>query len=138
MLVEFHEHGTQNQATLPLWPWGTFPTCQRKQRHVGNVPHAMRRQLGSQTENQPVSEHEKQLKFPSFGAVGEGRFREIKKIVRNNYLLIVYGQKRNVRSVNRVYNGPFRQRKVNKDRGFAMPEHCTFGLFALYIGHLGE
>jgi len=125
-------HGTQNQAALPLWPWGTFPTCQGKQRHVGNVPHAMRRQQGSQPENQAVSEHLKQLKYPSFGAVGEGRFREIKKIVRNNYLLIVYGQKSNVRSVNRVHNGPCRQRKVNEFRGLTMAEHCAFAFAALY------
>jgi len=66
--------------------------------------------------------------------VGLGKidFVKSKKIVRNNYLLIVYGQKSNVHAVNRVYNGPCRQRKVNEFRGFTMPEHCTFALAALY------
>jgi len=41
-----------------------------------------------------------------------------------------------VRSVNRVYNAPLRQRKVNKDRGLTMPEHCTFAFAALYNGPL--
>ena len=45
-------------------------------------------------------------------------------------------QKRKVGTLNRVYNAPFRQRKVNKVRGLTMPEHCTFAFAALYNGPL--
>jgi len=66
----------------PPWRYSRGARFQRARESSGtleNVPHALRRQRGSQPENQAVSEHQEQLKFPSFGAFWEGRFREIKK-----------------------------------------------------------
>jgi hypothetical protein len=65
---------------------------------------------------------------------GRSIWRFQKKIVISACRLVFYGQNRNVRSVNRVYNGPMQQRKVTYFERVTIAEHCTFALAALYNG----